>query len=293
MNKILVSLIICFSFISLNAQDFSALESDLAFYNDVMSNAFEYEHKAKAGEIFNQKFSEALNTEGSFEYPFQDLKWISNKTAENSSFRLFTWFVEVEENIFKNYGLIQFADGEIVNLTDMSDNMTDVEYEEQDKDYWYGALYYKMMAQEYKGENIYLLYGYNPGDAKNKMKVLDVLSFNGKTPIFGKEIFKEVDSEKRTLYKSRLLLTYSGKSNVNLNYNENLELIMFDNLVSTVTPDQGPTNLPDGSYKAYKKDGEEWLYVEKVFDLISDTPPTDGRSGKQKGLFKTKRNKKE
>ncbi len=48
---------------------------------------------------------------------------------------------------------------------------------------------------------------------------------------------------------------------------------------------EGPVQIPDGTYEAYRLNNGKWEYVEKVFDQILDeaprpSPVLNGRSGK-------------
>ncbi len=286
MKKFSILLVIVTFGLGLKAQSFDSKLDELAFLNDVMANAFEYEHKKRAGDNFGTLLREILNEEGSYTYDFEALKWMSVKSPESREFKVFTWFVQLEEHKYELYGLVQMKGGELIELKDQSFMMSDVEYMETGPEQWFGALYYKIQEQKFEGEDIFLLYGYHPGNEKKKMKVLEVLSFRDGKPVFGKEIFKKVEENGRERFKNRIFLEYALTSNVNLNYNDGLELIMFDNLISTITPELGPTKIPDGSYKAYKKDGDTWVYVDKVYNHISNIPISDGRKNRQEGLRK-------
>ena len=271
---------------SVFSQSYQSGFDELVFYADVMSNASEGKNRLYAEGKFEELFISKLKEKNSFQETFDQLKWISKIEDSEHHFKIFTWFVEVDGDKYSHFGIIQKSDGTIVNLRDNYSNPYDIEYDILDGNNWIGAYYYDMKEYKNNGETYYLLLGYDPGNGKNKRKILEVLSFdeNG-NPVFGKEVFKSIDPEKRTNIKSRIVIDYSKNASATLTFDDQLNIIMFENIISVMTPEEGPTLLPDGSYKAYKQEGDYWIYKDKVFDQVSSEPPTDGSHNRQEGLF--------
>ena len=75
---------------------------------------------------------------------------------------------------------------------------------------------------------------------------------------------------------SRFMLTYSAEASIRLNYDDEYQLILFDNLIpiSGASKGQGTVYVPDGSYRGFKlqPDGT-WLQVEKVFSDFQEKAP--------------------
>jgi hypothetical protein len=94
-------------------------------------------------------------------------------------------------------------------------------------------------------------------------------------PVFGKEVFIAKDEDGNPDAKNRLMLEYSSDSNVGLNFNQGMGMIVYDHLISRMgrLPEQGPTMLPDGSYCGYKPEEGKWIYVDKLFNEVSTTVP--------------------
>ena len=63
-------------------------------------------------------------------------------------------------------------------------------------------------------------------------------------------------------------MEYKKEANTMLNYDPELDMIVFDHLISeTEEPEKKNTYIPDGSYEGFKwKDGQ-WVHVDKVFDF--------------------------
>ena len=63
-------------------------------------------------------------------------------------------------------------------------------------------------------------------------------------------------------------MEYKKEANTLLNYDPELDMIVFDHLISeTEEPEKKNTYIPDGSYEGFKwKDGL-WVHVDKVFDF--------------------------
>lgn len=276
--------------VSVGQSSFKDIELDLAFDCDVMVNAFESRHRAHAGEKFNQKFMDALRQTGSFDYPFDSLKWISKKAPENNLFRIFTWEIKVAEGDYKYYGCIQTKEGKVIVLTDAFKEAEDVAIEEFTPDNWLGAVYYNLMEMKpTNGDPYYLLFGVNRWSAFENKKLVDVLFFSkdGKA-IFGKETFKKSEAGEVDVFYNRLVFTYAADGQMTVNYNPGMEMIVYDNLIPRMSriPGYGQTLVPDGSYVGYVWDKKYWNRVDKIATQVMDTAPRpnpilDKRKGKK------------
>ncbi len=304
MSRVLLSVTALFVVISsvVSQVNFDSIEDDLAYHADIMINTTVASHRFKAANLFQEQFENMLKTEGSYKHSFESLKWISQLTSEDNKFRIFSWIVADENVVSKTYGYIQFADGQFITLNDTGEMSSDLEYELTGSQDWFGAIYYNIMPFKSAGNTDYILFGYRQFAKFDKVKVMDVLSIVDNKVTFGKDLFvKKIEGE-RDEVKTRLLLTYSADSNVSLHYNENMSMIVHDNLIPRMgrIKGQGPTQLPDGSFVGYKQEGNSWVYVDKIFNQISDEAPrpmpvlgSDAQTdifGKSKSQTKKKRN---
>lgn len=219
----------------------------------------------------------ALKTPNSFHFAFDRLKNISIQYPQDSSFRIFTWQLYVDKDDYRYYGAIQMntPDLKLYPLMDRSFNVTDVEQEVLSADKWYGAVYYNLKETNTKNGKYYLLFGFDGYDFFNKRKVIDVLTFDkeGK-PVFGAPVFVSEEKGKPITAKKRLLLEYSAASSVRLNYDEALEMIVFDHLIPMAGQyGEGMVMVPDGSYEAYQLEKGVWKYQPMVLHAIMDEAP--------------------
>ncbi len=245
---------------------------DMSFYCDVMANAFEGKNRVVAGNEFHKMFSEELKKEGGYFKKFDELKWVSFKSDEANTFRIITWQVKNERNINQSYGFIQTNKGVLYELKDnVAGFDKTLEYEAMDANNWYGCLYYNIKEVNTESGKAYLLFGYDGLDDKNRAKIIDVLTFDKGSPVFGVELFKIGEGARPDL-KFRILLDYSALANVNCNYNEGMEMIVHDFVINRigVAEDGGPAKIPDGTYVGYKWDGKYWKYIEQLAHQISN-----------------------
>lgn len=271
--------LIIVTFISVVTIGFSQTEdldimSDLEFYADIMINASESKHRAKAASLFESKFLALLDSPNSYQLGLDSLKWISKLEATEQSFRIFSWLITDDQKVTTPYGYIQLADGEVIQLIDNAEVNQDSEFETADANSWLGALYYHMMPLK-EGSSDYILFGYRQIDRFNKLKIAEVVSVTDGAVTFGKEVFVKEVADARDEVRTRIILDYSADANVTLNYNSSMEMIVYDNLITRMgrLKGQGPTQLPDGSFIGYEYDGNQWVYVDKLFDQVSETAP--------------------
>jgi hypothetical protein len=221
----------------------------------------------------------SLKTENSYKYPFERLKSISILAPPDSSFRIFTWQLFVNDSTYRYYGAIQRNSGEL-SLFPLIDRSDEMEYpkpthETLTPDRWYGALYYNIIQFDTKQGRRYLLLGYDAFEFFQKRKIVDVLSFNAEgKPEFGAEVFQR-ETPLRNGPEKRLFLEYSAEASVKCNWDELYGMILFEHLIPMGSPfGRGVTYVPDGSYDGLKQEKGKWKYIEKVFNDVQAEPPS-------------------
>jgi hypothetical protein len=251
-------------------------EDTLSFLSYTVINDSIEDNRFAACREMIPRLVKALKTENSFDYPFDRLKSVSIQYPQDSSFRIFTWQLYVNENEYRYYGAIQMNEPKLrlYPLMDRSFELQTVnpELEPLSPEQWYGSVYYKLMQVEGAAGKYYLLFGFDGYELFRKRKVLDVLWFDdtGK-PQFGAPVFVHEGNRR----KYRLLREYSAAAATRLNYDEQLEMIMFDHLIPRDGAyGEGTVYYPDGSYEGYQLTPKgEWMHVEKVFHQVSDEAP--------------------
>lgn len=216
----------------------------------------------------------ALKTENSFKYPFSRLKSVSILAPPDSSFRIFTWQLFVDDSTYRYYGAIQMNQPELKlhPLIDRSFEMPSTpDYDQHTPDRWYGALYYNLFPFDTREGRKYLLFGFDGFTFFEKRKLIDVLSFDKEgNPVFGSEVF---DYPKKQGIK-RLVLEYTSEASVRLNWDQVYQAVLFDNLIPYPNPYTGGImNIPDGSYSGFKLDKGRWEFIDKLFDQVQEEAP--------------------
>ena len=108
--------------------------------------------RLKADSNFTRIFVRALTTRNSFYYPFDSLETISKLYAPDSSFRIYTWQMVINDNVIRQHGAIQMHtdDGslKIFPLIDKSDITADEADTIGDNRGWIGAVYYRIILNK-------------------------------------------------------------------------------------------------------------------------------------------------
>lgn len=274
---------------SMVVQKLNAMEDTLGVLAYAVVNDSIEKERFAACKVLITSLVKALKTENSFHYPFDRLKSISILAPPDSSFRIFTWQLYVNDSTYRYYGAIQMNEPQL-KLYPLIDRSFDMDataaYDQLAPDNWYGALYYNLRQFDTREGRKYLLFGYDAFEFFEKRKLLDVLSIDktGK-PVFGAAVF-ERSPAKPGPKEQRLLLEFSSEASVRLNWDEQYKMILFDHLIPFPSPfGRGMTAVPDGSYDGLKLEKGKWVFIDKVFNDSQDKPPTpapvlESRKGK-------------
>ncbi len=247
--------------------------------------------RLEAAQQFKPKFKQALQMDNAFTYHFDSLQMISFLYPQDSTFRIITWQVFVNKDEYQYYGIIQKRDNpkHLIELKDRSQAMLVPSRKVLGVDNWYGAVYYNIKDIDTKEGKRYILFGFDAKGLYMRSKLLDVLAFKDGGVEFGMPIFEEKKvrlpkSKKEkihvsTMMKHRFILDYSATSAISLNYDPELDAIIFDHLISMggQYQGQGPTFVPDGSYESFQWNGEKFVHELKVYRQIQDRPVMEDR----------------
>ena len=223
-----------------------------------------------ADSVFTRIFVRALKTRNSFNYAFDSIVNISKLYAPDSSYKIFTWQMLINENTIRQHGAIQMktADGslKVFPLIDKSDIISNQNDSISDNNAWMGAVYYKIIQKEYKGKTFYTLLGFDENNIKSDKKIMDILQFVDGKPVFGNKLFVMENSEKSQNQMARYILEYKKEAAARLTFDEDLGAVVFDELTSeSNTPNKKWTLIPDGEYNGFVwKDGK-WVLTTNLF----------------------------
>lgn len=274
-------------------KEIETYEDTLGYLSYLIVNDSLEENRFLAVNKFIPTLVKALKVKNSFDYPFERLKSISIQYPADSTFRIFTWQLYVNENDYRYYGAIQMNNSELklIPLIDRSFDVQDIEHQVLTSREWYGALYYNLKEFDTPEGKKYLLFGYDGYEFFTKRKIVEVLSFKNGQAVFGAPVFVSKDPENAFLPKSRLEFTYSAEASIKVNFDGHLDLIIGDHLIEEMSSiaSQGPVKLPDGSYIGYKLENGQWAYVPKVFNHVYETE----EQTRQQPIFNTTKARKQ
>lgn len=242
-------------------------EDSLKKFSQQIIQGISSEERFSADSQFTRMFVRALKIPNSFYYPFDSLITISKLAPPDSSFRIFTWQMVVNDYVVRQHGAIQMRTKDSLRLfplIDKSDVTAHIADTFGNNRGWIGAVYYRIIEKEAFGKKYYTLLGYDENNINSNKKIVEVLTFNNGEPIFGGSYFSDPDTKKN--FGSRLILEYKKNAGPRLAYDEDQDMIIYEHLISeTGEPQKKYTYIPDGDYEGLKwKDGR-WIHIEKVF----------------------------
>lgn len=264
---------------------------DIAFFADVMNNAFDPSHRIRANSEFNDLMEIYLKDEMYTSDDFQCLKGFANDVVSaDTKLRIISWQTKISDEEYVYNSILINGSNKPYLLTEGRKISLDLRYDVLSSEDWYGALYYniKDFVTE-DGQTVYFVFGYNGFDKYDSFKILDVFYFDNNDLIMGKPIFIKDPEAVIPDAQSRIMLKYSSDVSTSINYNPNLGFIMYEHLISRLgqLEGQGVTMVPDGSYEGFALENGKLIYKEKLFDHIYETAPVSEEKKKkqQKDLF--------
>lgn len=282
MKKLLSAVILFFLVNHSCAQKISAAnykflqkkEDSLKLLADKILNGRSPEERFNADSLFTRVFVRALVTPHSFHFPFDSLESISKLSPPDSSFRIFTWQLVLNDDKIRQHGAIQMrtSDGslKLFPLIDRSDNTKRITDTIGNNRGWIGAIYYKILQRKNGSQDFYTLLGYDEYSIRSNRKIIEVLQFNNDEPVFGSRIFS---FEEDTIFKSsisRFVMEYKKEAGARLTYDRDMDMIIYEHLVSeNGQPEKRWTYVGDGDYEGFKWKNGKWIHVEKVFNYVT------------------------
>ncbi|MBP6431029.1 MAG: hypothetical protein KA319_04625 [Ferruginibacter sp.] len=234
----------------------------------------------EADSLFTRQFVTALKTKNSFFFAFDSLETISRLYAPDSSFKIFTWQMVINDNVIRQHGAIQMrtTDGslKLFPLIDKSDVTKTILDTIGNNKGWIGAIYYRIIQKKSGGENYYTLIGYDENNIRTNRKIIEVLYFEDDVPMFGKRIFSFENDKPFKSTQSRYIMEYKKNASPRLNYDEELDMIIVEHLVSeSGKPNSTWTLVGDGDYEGFTWKNGKWIHIDKVFNQATpeNKPP--------------------
>lgn len=207
----------------------------------------------------------ALRVQNSYYYPLDSIKNISVLYSPDNHFRILTWNLALNTEQYRNYGVIQLNPEYLSTIKDTTNlrpyypliDKSEVYKNAMDttsnNEYWFGALYYKIITNTYKKNTYYTLLGWDGNTKLSNKKIVESLYFENNLPFFGAPIF-DIKNTRYPKPLKRLIFEYNNQANMVLRFEATKGILVQENVAPPRPQDYGhpETYVPDGSYDFYK-----------------------------------------
>jgi hypothetical protein len=219
--------------------------------------------------IFTIKLIQTLKQPNSFTFKFDSLVSIRKIIAPDSSFKFFSWQLDIGDDTYKQRGAIQFntADGKLKLLPffDKSSDFENPESASLSRKNWMGAIFYDIVLTNYNGVNYYTLLGFDDYSATMSRKVIEVLHFENDEPILGGDFFiYPKDPTYPTAPIQRFVYTYKKGSNGYIRYDKESGKLILSELTSISNDlNDKSTLVPSGNEVYFIWYNGKWVMPNK------------------------------
>lgn len=263
------TLICCFLFVSLTYAD----EFNLPKSEDSLKILF----RALAGDVVTESREEinsqilsvlksALRNPESFDYPFDSLLFLGRIKSPDNKLRIFTWNYPLTGSRHNYSCILQYRDEGTAELNIFTLDQKETSKEKLEEDIftpvnWYGALYYQVHPVSYAGNTFYTLIGFNLDNIFTNTKLIDILTFDEGSPVFGYPMFRFGGE-----IKKRVVFEYSAGVVMFLRYVPDRDMIVCDHLSPSSPGLKGQYRYygPDFSYDGFRFSNGYWIYVPDI-----------------------------
>lgn len=263
-------------------EKFKKMEDSLVVSADSMYEAFLPDTRVMYSERFARQLVRTLKIPNSYLYTFDSLqKLINILNSDDNSFRIFNWVIEPAKITRRYYGAIQLMQPQLklIGLNDYSEQLDKgLEDSTISGGKWFGALYYRIMTREVKGQKVHFLFGLNSGGMLSNRKVIDPMTFSptGSGVTFGASVFGIGSHNFPKTPIKRFVLEYKKDVSASMNWDQERQMIVFDKLTSVSNdPNRKYTYVPSGQYDGLYWANDMWNLKR---DLVDITVLQDGQA---------------
>ena len=238
--------------------------------------------KVVASSMLEKTFADFYSDPNNFEKQFDSVPYLGQLSSDDGSVKLICWNIAFENGGFQYHCVMRHkvdkAKCVVTVFEDSSEEWGRIERKPIRPNAWYGALYYKILTNKFKGKTVYTLLGWDGKDNITNRKVVDVLSIQGRSVILGSSIF----TNEKEQSVSRLIFEYANDASMALNFDEKENLVIMDHLAPEDSRFEGQYQFygPDFSYDALEFKKGKWVLLRDVFaknrslnNLPDDTKP--------------------
>jgi len=203
----------------------------------------------------------------SFDYRFDSLRWTGRIYSPDQKLRILTWNIPAKNGTHTYFGFIQYSQKkgkpcQVYRLHDHSQEIENPETAVLSPENWWGALYYEILVNKYKGTRFYTITGLDMNDRLSNKKVIEVFTFeDNNIPVFGRPAFRMEGK-----LKNRVIFEYAEDVVMSARFNDEIKMIVFDHL-SPIEPalrNNPRFYAPDSSYDGFRFRKGVWEFVPDI-----------------------------
>ena len=256
-------LLLVFPLCFLEGQEDTSLVASETLLRQSYQNILEQNEYKRENVSFNffHQFAEALSQNGSYDYPFDSLKYIGKIYSPDHNIRFYSWNIPVgiDGNLYfgfaqyfsktdKNFRVVPLYSGAVSHSADSLN--------------WYGALYYEIVETKHAGQKYYTLLGYDLNNALSNKKVIEIIAIDQFDELyFPKKLFQEENK-----MQDRMVFEYNEQAQMMLRYDKQQKMIVFDHLSPDRPSQEGQYQFygPDFSYDGLKWEKGVWVLYKNI-----------------------------
>lgn len=263
--------------------EFAALEDSLHRMAMSIIEPRDDQERLERNAAFEAALRGALLLDSALTNHFDSVRTVSFLHSPDGRFRIVSWYVPLLSGHFRYFGFVQVAPSlkqpaQLIPLTDMTANITQVSARELGPDEWYGAYYYELIHLKHRRHDYYTLLGWKGDNPATRKRVIEPFVLTESGPVFGARVF---DSGGRQPY--RVIFEYSAKVSMSLRYHPDfvvrrrrtVPMIIFDRLSPTHESLRGNFSqyVPEVNvFDGFRFDDGRWVYVPDVDARVAIDP---------------------
>lgn len=243
-----------------------SLEADMVRQLNTIRSAESDEDIRTAGDSLHLLMTDALNTKGCWEYPFEKLESMNTMYSPDEAFRLFNWNLSWMDQTHSYYCFVLTRDKKIgiydwVELKQPNRMPTKIENRYLSPEDWLGCLYYQIIPVSKGKRTYYTMLGWDGNDKLTTKKIIDVLAWQGDEIRLGAPIFKTEKANPK-----RVIMEYASDVMVSMRYHEREKRIVHDHVAPRDPMMDGVYSFygPDMTFDAWNLEKGKWILVENV-----------------------------
>jgi hypothetical protein len=244
------------------AQNNTVLQDSLIKFYKELKKAYDDPLKENLNSKIYSLLKDTLSQQYSYTVPFDSVNSLGVVNSPDNSFRLLTWFYPLSDGTYRYYGFIQAkGKNDSIKLFDLNDKFHEIDNPENivlSADKWMGCIYYKIIKNKVAYKTYYTLLALRYNNLFTTAKLIDILYFDEYgNPVFGAPLLK---TDKKI--KHRALFQYSARVVMNLKYDEDLKMIIFDHLAPSESKYSGQFEYygPDFTFDGFEFKNDYWIY---------------------------------